>query len=104
MISPRYIRARQYKYLYTQEGKDWWVREDQGEYLPILTRDYKPLLDVLQSQGIIRAEERDKRDTESLIPVVLDKIRKLTELYPPHIQIWSYAWLAVPMLKPFLIS
>jgi hypothetical protein len=22
---------------------------------------------------------------------------------PPHLQIWSFAWLALPLLKPFLV-
>merc|ERR1719436_1510506 len=46
---PAYIRARKYIYTYTEsiQDRDWWVRREVGEYLPILSRDHKPLIDYL---------------------------------------------------------
>ena len=45
---PKYIRARLYTYHFTAPGSaEWWVREEQGEYLPALSRDHQQLRDIL---------------------------------------------------------
>jgi len=97
---PKYIRAKLFKYHFTQSGKDWWYREEQGEYMPIFTKDHKPLVDFLSSQGIVGSSEVKGNSAVSLF---LDSLRDLSKLTPPHIQIWSYAWLALPMFKTFII-
>jgi hypothetical protein len=99
---PQYIRAKLYKYHFTSGGQDWWVREEQGEYLPILTRDHKPVVDFLTNQGILGtvADTKEAR----VITTVLDSVRTLSTLAPPHIQIWSYAWVLLPIFKPFFLG
>jgi len=99
---PKYIRAKLYKYHFTAEGKDWWFREEQGEYLPILTRDHKPVVDFLKNQGILGLKSEIK--TDGVLTSVLDTLRNLSTTAPPHIQIWSYSWIALPMFKPFIFS
>eukprot|EP00092_Neocalanus_flemingeri_P022033 GFUD01023898.1.p1 GENE.GFUD01023898.1~~GFUD01023898.1.p1 ORF type:complete len:639 (+),score=170.92 GFUD01023898.1:81-1997(+) len=98
---PKYIRAKLYKYHFTQGGKDWWSREEQGEYMPILTKDHKPLIDFLTNQGILGLTPEK---TSVVATKLLDSVRSMTTLAPPHIQIWSYAWVVLPMFKPFLLS
>ena len=45
---PKYIRARLYTYHFSAPGSaEWWVREEQGEYLPPLSRDHAQLRDIL---------------------------------------------------------
>jgi len=99
---PKFIRAKMYKYHFTKGGKDWWSREEQGEYMPILTRDHKPVIDFLTNQGILGLTP--EKHSNAVIAQVLEKVRSLTTLAPPHIQIWSYAWLALTIFKPFLIA
>jgi len=99
---PKFIRAKLYKYHFTQEGQDWWTRKEHGEYLPIFTKDHKPLVDFLTSQGILGKEP--EKESSHLVSVLLGAVRHLSTLAPPHIQIWSYAWLALPLLRPFIIT
>ena len=33
----------------------------------------------------------------------LEAVRRVAKLAPAEIQIWTYAWLALPMFKPFVI-
>jgi len=99
---PKFIRANLFKYHFTKAGPDWWSREQQGEYMPILTRDHKPVIDFLKSQGILGLQAEEKKNT--VISNLLDSLRSLTTLAPPHIQIWSYAWVVLPMFRPLILS
>ena len=57
---PKFIRAKLYKYHFTESGPDWWRREEQGEYLPELSLDNDQLKDILKSQGIIGHKSESK--------------------------------------------
>lgn len=110
--TPRYVRAKKFTYTFTEDpqSKDWWQRKEDGEYLPILTRDNKGLQEYLAQQNILGpwsskgtlGEEPWVKPSPYLLPI-LAKLRQLSDACPPHIQIWSYAWLALPILKPFVI-
>jgi len=99
---PKFIRAKMYKYHFTAGGNDWWYREEQGEYLPILTMDHKPVMDFLRNQGILGLKQETRES--GVITRVLSSLRNLSTMAPPHIQIWSYAWVALPMFKPFILA
>lgn len=102
---PKYLRAKLYKYHYTPKNSQaWWWREEQGEYLPILTRDHRPLKEMLTSQGLLDLPRQKEANSKSFISQQLAGMRKMVRLGPPdHIQIWSFAWLTLPILKPFII-
>jgi len=99
---PKFIRAKLYKYHFTTGGQDWWSREEQGEYMPILTRDHKPVIDFLKGQGILGLKTEKTEPT--VIGSLLDSLRNLSTMAPAHIQIWSYSWAVLPMFKPFILA
>ena len=74
----------------------------QGEYLPALAADNEQLRTFLTHQGYIAGEEEG--DQPSLLTTVLASIRALTKTVPPHVQIWSYAWLCLPPILSLLIK
>ena len=101
---PTYIRARKFIYTFTSDlgSAKWWKRKDEGEYLPVLARDHQPLVDYLTSQGILGLS-KEAWVTPSPLLSALAALRKLSDATSPHIQIWSYAWLVIPLFKPFIM-
>ena len=61
---------------------------------------------LLRSEGLI-TESQDEPGVKSRVIEaviwVLDSVRRLAKLAPAEAQIWTYAWLALPMFKPFVI-
>ena len=61
---------------------------------------------VHRSEGLI-VEPQDEAGAQSpvieAVTSLLDAARKVSQLAPAEIQIWTYAWLALPMFKPFVI-
>ena len=119
---PKFIRGKLYKYHFETGKQDkWWRREYQvrfsnrhplpqsslqtlqGEYLPALAADNEQLLTFLTNQGYIGIAE-EVEDQQSLVTTVLAAIRALTKTVPPHVQIWSYAWLCLPPTLSLLIN
>ena len=78
----------------------------QGEYLPALAADNEQLRTFLTNQGYLGAEgEEGGEDKQpSLLASVLAAIRALTKTVPPHLQIWSYAWLCLPPIVSLLMN
>ena len=110
--TPKYIRAKKYIYTFTSDPKSqhWWERKEEGEYLPILTKDSKGLQEFLAQQNILgpwsskgALGEEAWVKPSPFFDQILARIRQLSDTCAPHIQIWSYAWLALPILKPFVI-
>ena len=110
--TPKYIRAKKYIYTFTSDPKSqhWWERKVEGEYLPILTKDSKGLQEFLAQQNILgpwsskgALGEEAWVKPSPFFDQILARIRQLSDTCAPHIQIWSYAWLALPILKPFVI-
>ena len=110
--TPKYIRAKKYIYTFTSDPKSqhWWERKEEGEYLPILTKDSKGLQEFLAQQNILgpwsskgALGEEPWVKPSPFLDQILARIRQLSDTCAPHIQIWSYAWLALPILKPFVI-
>jgi len=101
---PTYLRVRSYTYHFTGWGdKDWWVREGGEEYLPTLYRDHPSLQEFMKGQGGLGLTKEKKGPLSRMVQPWLHWLRNLSDLTPHHIQIWSYAWLALPLLKPFFI-
>ena len=99
---PKFIRGKLYKYHFeTDNPAKWWRREYQGEYLPALAADNEQLLTFLTHQGYIGEVEEHQPST---LAAVLAAIRALTRTVPPHVQIWSYAWLCLPPILSLLIK
>ena len=119
---PKFIRGKLYKYYFeTDQPTNWWRREYQvrlslslltsenvqtclllqGEYLPALAADNEQLLTFLTHQGYIGEVEEHQPST---LAAVLAAIRALTRTVPPHVQIWSYAWLCLPPILSLLIK
>ena len=78
----------------------------QGEYLPALAADNEQLRTFLTHQGYlgVEGEEEGEDKQPSLLASVLAAIRALTKTVPPHLQIWSYAWLCLPPIVSLLIN
>jgi hypothetical protein len=72
-----------------------------GQYGNI-PRDHQPLKDYLTRQGILGAEEEPAAPWP--LGPALHWLRQLSDAAPPHLQIWTYAWLALPLFKPFLLA
>ena len=65
--------------------------------MPILSTDNDQLVTFLTNQGYIRPEmEEDHQQT--VLDLVLGWIREVCKSVPPHLQIWSYAWLCLPVI------
>ena len=104
--TPKFVRARKFTYTFTTDpgSRDWWQRKEEGEYLPVLTKDNKGLQEYLAQQNILGAlGEEPWVKASTHLGSILARIRQMSDACPPHIQIWSYAWLALPILKPFVI-
>ena len=61
---------------------------------------------LLRSEGLI-TESQDEPGVKSpvteAVTQVLESVRRVAQLAPAEAQIWTYAWLALPMFKPFVI-
>ena len=77
------------------------VQTLQGEYLPALAADNDQLLTFLTHQGYIA---EDAEEQPSILTRVLAAVRALSKTVPPHVQIWSYAWLCLPPILSLLIN
>ena len=67
----------------------------QGEYLPVLSADNDQLVTFLTNQGYI-GPETDQ--SENFLTILLAAVRSVCRTVPPHIQIWTYAWLGLPAI------
>ena len=102
---PKFIRAKLYKYHFTDVGEaGWWKREEQGEYLPMLTVDNDQLVNVMTNMGVIssKTETVEHNSVTVVIEQILSFLRNVSKLSPAEIQIWSYSWLSLPLFVPFL--
>ena len=59
-----------------------------------------------RSEGLI-TEPQDEAGVKSpvteAVTRALESVRRVAQLAPAELQIWTYAWLALPMFKPFVI-
>jgi len=103
---PAYIRARKFVYTFTEDlgSSHWWQRKEEGEYLPVLAKDQASLQEYLTREGILGLGQEPGLQHSPIILPLLAGLRRLSDATPHHIQIWSYAWLALPLLKPFVIT
>ena len=53
-------------------------------------------------QGIIGPGQEQELDS-GLVAALLASVREMSRLAPPELQIWSYCWLALPMLSSLLL-
>merc|ERR1719154_598935 len=102
---PLYIRAQLYTYTFTDQAdtQHWWSRERQRLYLPELSLDNKQLVEILRSEGLITEAREEAVETPGLVAGLLAAVRRVSKLAPTELQIWTCAWLALPMFKPFLL-
>ena len=55
-------------------------------------------------QGIIGPGQEQEQELDSgLVAGLLAAVREMSRLAPPELQIWSYCWLALPMLSSLLL-
>ena len=61
---------------------------------------------LFRSEGLI-TEAQDEAGVTSpvteAVTMALEAVRCAAKLAPAEIQIWTYAWLALPMFKPVVI-
>ena len=77
----------------------------QGEYLPALSADNEQLVTFLTHQGYIAPPSPGAgEDQQSSLASVLAALRALAGTVPPHVQLWSYAWLCLPTILSLLLS
>ena len=62
-----------------------------------------PMLPLLRSEGLITESREEAVETPGLVARLLAAVRRVSKLAPAEMQIWTYAWLALPMFKPFLL-
>ena len=96
------------------------------EPVPVLNhlpRDQASLQEYLTREGILGLGQEPGLQHSPIILPLLAGLRRLSDATPHHIQviyyaslqplkctnilnfqIWSYAWLALPLLKPFVIT
>ena len=53
-------------------------------------------------QGIIGPGQEQELDS-GLVAALLASVREMSRLAPPELQMWSYSWLALPMLSSLLL-
>ena len=63
-------------------------------------RDHQPLQDYLVSRGVL-GREKEPWVAPSHLLSFLGRLREISDSVPHHLQIWTYAWLALPLFKPF---
>ncbi|KAK3591845.1 hypothetical protein CHS0354_005041 [Potamilus streckersoni] len=77
---PKFIRAKLYHYHFTDPntgpGRDWWWREEKGEYLPAITKDQADFVKILKHYGFIDSKnEKKKSASESITSLLLTWLR-----------------------------
>ena len=97
--APKFIRSKLYKYHFTsslENSQDWWTRQEEREYSPVMTIDDPPALkEYLSKIGILTPL---KRQPSNLILVqVLQFLRKQANRVPHHILVWSISWIILPI-------
>jgi len=100
---PKYIRARVYKYQFTSSwaDEDWWWRVEEGEYLPVLSRTDPGLRQYLDSVGLLGGGT-DR--SGGLLAGFFSVLRHAADGIRAELQVWSYSWLALPLLAQFLTA
>ena len=61
---------------------------------------------LYRSEGLITESQDEAGVTSPVTEAVtraLEAVRSVAKLAPAEIQIWTYAWLALPMFKPLVI-
>ena len=53
-------------------------------------------------QGIL-GPGQDQEPDSGLVAGLLAAVREVSRLAPPELQIWSYCWLALPLLRSLLL-
>ncbi|XP_071955396.1 lipase maturation factor 2-like [Antedon mediterranea] len=80
---PKYIRAKRYTYHYTpynSSKKDWWTRENEEEYLPIVHLEMKQFTDILTQTGLIQEDVSRPLDSGN-DNIFLVKLLSVTRTY-----------------------
>jgi len=103
---PKFIRAQLYIYEFTEAGSSpaaaWWTRRLDREYLPVVSLQ-DGLKEMLIQNGIIGTDKTKTVPGTGTLPDLLSAFRKISDGYPPHLQLWSFAWLALPLFKQLLV-
>ena len=98
--APKFIRSKLYKYHFSKDSKDWWTREEQSEYSPVMTIDDPPAFKNYLSQlGILSPIKT--QPTNLILVQLLQFLRKQTNQVPHHILVWSISWI---VLIPFFMK
>ena len=63
--------------------------------MPVLSTDNDQLVTFLTNQGYIGLQTETE---ETKLGLILGMMRELSKSLPPHLQIWSYAWLCLPVI------
>ena len=97
--APKFIRSKLYKYHFTKDSTsiDWWSRDSETEYSPVMTIDDPPALkDYLTKIGILSPLKN--QPTNMIFVQLLQFLRKQTNQVPHHILVWSISWIIVPII------
>ena len=97
--APKFIRSKLYKYHFTsslESSQDWWTRQEEREYSPVMTIDDPPALkEYLSKIGILTPLKR--KPSNLILVQVLQFLRKQANQVPHHILVWSISWIILPI-------
>ena len=96
--APKFIRSKLYKYHFTtsKDAQDYWTREEEREYSPVMTIDDPPALkEYLNKIGILTPLKRQPSNT--ILTVPLQFLRIQANRVPHHILVWSISWIILPI-------
>ncbi|KAJ3612388.1 hypothetical protein NHX12_020664 [Muraenolepis orangiensis] len=89
---PAYLRARLYKYQFTQQdgsGPQWWRRAFVKEFLPMVHLEDQELQAILRGHGLNEKSLPQSSPTDSVLAQVLGRLRGHAESLPgPYVQ-WA---------------
>ena len=69
----------------------------------LLSNISSPILPLLRSEGLILETGDEALESSGTVARLLEAVRTFSKMAPTEIQIWTYAWLALPMFKPFVL-
>ena len=83
--APKFIRSKLFKYHFTTDfsNKNWWTREEVGEYSPMITKDDPPAIkEYLTKIGILSPPKKSQKSTNNLLVKLLIYFRN--RIIQPH--------------------
>lgn len=73
---------------YRTNTNAWWIREKEGEYFPIFSREHPPFIDYIKKMKVIQ-DKPDFKVANEPLKLILDNLRFLVGKIEASLLLWG---------------